>query len=1257
MRVNHRAIVLLTAGIMLVYWPGLRTQALEGRAAGDRTQALEGRAAGDRDAGNASDMVSAMSYRTAEPRFRRISDPSGQYLRMHLPGHHYTSETGKPELPVYSRLLEVPAGMNVRISLSGVTSRRIRFADQGSANAELFPVQPARTKNEAQDEKVTIKDKTSYATSGIILHDTVVVTYEGIHRGRRLANIAVYPAFYDPKGNFVDLITFMDLDIHFEPSPAKGDEPAIPDYDKGGYASDAYITGYTDKPIRMIIITDSSFSKQITPLVRWKMLKGIRSTVIYRKTGPADTVYADLKRRITEVYSSSVSEGNPVQYLLIAGDPAIIPTSRGTTNVSDLYYGEFDGEGDYIPDLFIGRLPASDTAQMRGMVKKIIDYESFNYDPSNNFWAGALATAGNAAGFELYMNGQVKYIYSNYLSQDTSLNAVRWLYPESPLKDDSLLVMFNRGLGILNYTGHGEASGFSDPVLKAPMVSGLTNENKYPLIVANACRTAQINVTPCLGTSMVATAGKGAIGYIGCTNDSYWVDDYFWAVGPGTPGLDNTFETTGYGAFDRFFHSHSEPPGEWFYTMGQINFSGNMSVSASTSPRKKYYWETYILLGDPSLSPVIGRPDTFNIELSDTVPQELKALNFFTTPFSYAALTDFDTLWDAKFVSPSGNVSLTVPAGVKDSCLLVVTGQNMLPLIRTIYFGAVNGPFITLQSVFLDDSAGNGDGKPDYGEEIDLTVIVRNIGQTASFHLSADLAATSGSITVGAASASIGALLPGASYTITGKFTFSVSDEVEDGELASLLLSLTDNDKEYNFGIDMTLNAPELKIMSAVHDDTHTGNSNFLPDPGETVNLDIRIKNAGSSAASGQVTVMPSGPWLSVDEPVLPSGTLQPGEDKVVSFEAVISDLASSGTLLPFEVEFVCGSYDAKGAWTLRTGKTRETWEFNRFDVFPWLQKEEYPWTITSSSSYENTHSARSGNIPDKTETILSIYVNNPVADTLSFYSRVSSEPVYDELIFRIDSIADMQISGDTPWALRRKVLQPGVHYLEWVYRKDVSLSGGNDAAWIDHITFPDISFLDADLSIDSVYAPPASAVLTDVTISGRVINFGRNALTSFPLAYRINNGEQVNETFFTKIDPGDTVDVVFTQKSNLQPDVSYMIYIMSRLPEDGYAGNDTAYVSFIKSGTGDEIREESVKILPNPFRESFVLELDHEGGHSMIIELIDSGGRVVLRSAPEMTPGRNRIPFGCRHLAGGVYTLRINQGGKSIAMKVVKTQ
>jgi len=1243
MRVIHRAVVLMTLGSIVL--GQLRAQEPAHDQLSTQPEVSTG---GSRHPG-------ALSYHSSPPLLKKITDPSGIYCRIILPGHHYTSEAGKPELPVYSRIVEIPPGMEVRVKLSDIRTEKVSFADHGLRGAEIYPAQPARTKNEVQDEKVVVKDRKMYESDVVLNHDTVVISPVGIFRGRELVNIAIYPAFYDPAGGYFDLITSMNASITYIPSETKGIGEVKETEEKGNYSSDSYITGYTDQPVQMIIVTDTLFSKPLRPLIKWKMLKGIKTTVLYKRPGSADSVYSNLKARISAVYSDLLAKGSPPQYLLIVGDPAIVPTSKGTSNVSDLYYGEFDGEGDYIPELFIGRLPVTDSTQLKAVIKKIIDYESFNYAPGNNFWAVALATAGNAPGFENYMNGQVGYVYNNYLSQDTSLTAYRWKYPDSPLKDDSLKLLFNRGMSILNYTGHGEAAGFSDPTFKVPVIGELTNKNEYPLIIANACRTAQINVSSCLGSAMVNASDKGAVGYIGCTNDSYWSDDFFWAVGPGNPGTDVTYENTGAGAFDRLFHTHGEPPGEWYYTMGQINFAGNMAVSASTSPRKKYYWETYMLLGDPSLVPVIGRPETFNIELPDTLPQFLATFSFFSTPFAYAAISDFDTLWDAKFVSPSGSISLKIPTGVKDSCLLIITGQNMVPYYKTLYFGAISGAFITTKDIIFDDSQGNSNSLPDYGERIRLKVTVKNYGQKASSGLEADLSVISGLITVENSSTLIGDLAPGASYTINS-FIFNVSDKAKDGELASLLLTLNDNTDNYHFGIDMTLLAPELKILSSVHDDQMTGNSNFLPDPGETINLNVKVKNDGSSAASGTVTVIPSGAGLLVQIPEISTGTIEPGAEKTVSFVAAISEHALPGTVIPYDVTFSCGKYSTTGNWSISTGKTRETWEFDRFDIFPWIQDGDYPWTITSATSFENIKSVRSAVIPDKTETVLSIYVNNPVKDTVSFYTRVSSESNYDELIFRIDSVDNERLSGDTPWEKVEAVLKPGVHFLQWVYKKDVSLSEGLDAAWLDQITFPDISFLEADLRIDSVYAPLPAENLSNVTVKGRVINLGRTTLTSFPLAYRINNGELVNETFYMKIDPGDTVDVSFTQTCNLLPDVSYIIYIFSRLPEDVYAGNDTAFNSFIRSGTGPNLTEDNVKLLPNPFSDAFTVELDVTDAEKADIELMNLTGRIVHRSVSELTPGTNRIAVDGKHLASGIYTLRITMGRKSLTMKVIKS-
>ncbi|HUW93844.1 MAG TPA: T9SS type A sorting domain-containing protein, partial [Bacteroidales bacterium] len=756
---------------------------------------------------------------------------------------------------------------------------------------------------------------------------------------------------------------------------------------------------------------------------------------------------------------------------------------------------------------------------------------------------------------------------------------------------------------------------------------------------------------------IVNAVDKGALAFIGCTNDSYWADDFYWAVGPGFAGIDATYENTGPGAFDRLFHKHNEEPGDWFYTLGQINFAGNMAVSSSTSSRKKYYWETYILLGDPSLSLYIGKPDTFNIQVPDTIPAGLTVLNLFSKPLSYAAISDFDTLWDAKFISPSGNVTLTVPPGVKDSCLLVVTGQNMVPYKKTLYFGPVAGEFLTVENIIYDDLAGNGNGIPDYGEKINLKVTVKNLGEGDAANLTASLSVLSGLITVEQGTDVIGIVAGGGSYTIDNKFIFLVSDEVSDGEMASLLLRLADGNKEFNFGIDMTLNAPDIDIISSVPDDSNTGNANFLPDPGETVMINVRISNTGTSSVSGILTINETSPYLTITSPSSETGLLLPGTAVTIGFEGVISADAIAGTILPFDISLVCGKYSASASYSISTGKTRETWEYNRFDVFPWVHPTNFPWIITSSSAFENVLSARSPLLPDKSESILAITVNNPVRDTLTFFSRISTEVNYDEMIFRVDSVNNLTLSGERPWAKNWVILNPGIHYLEWAYKKDVSLSGGLDAVWLDMITFPDISFLKADLSVDTVFAPVEPVIMNNIIIKGSVINLGSNTLTSFPMAYRINEEEPVNETFFLKIEPGDTLDVSFSEPATFLSGTNYRIEIINRLPEDGYQLNDTAYTSFIKTGINDnEMPSDRLIVSPNPFQK--VINLDYKSFASVFIkiEMTDIQGRVVLTQSERVIPGMNRISIDCSDLARGFYTLGITEEGKVIRRKVIKS-
>ena len=177
MRVIHRAVVLMTLGSMVL------CQIMAQGPAHDQLHVKPMVSTGE------SRQPSELSYRSNPPLLRKITDASGIYCRIILPGHHYTSEAGKPELPVYSRLVEIPHGMEVRVRLSDIRTEKFRFADHGLKGAEIFPAQPAKTKNEVQDDKVVVKDKKMYKSDGILNHDTVVISHVGIFRGHRFQEL------------------------------------------------------------------------------------------------------------------------------------------------------------------------------------------------------------------------------------------------------------------------------------------------------------------------------------------------------------------------------------------------------------------------------------------------------------------------------------------------------------------------------------------------------------------------------------------------------------------------------------------------------------------------------------------------------------------------------------------------------------------------------------------------------------------------------------------------------------------------------------------------------------------------------------------------------------------------------------------------------------------------------------------------------------------------------------------------------------
>jgi Carboxypeptidase regulatory-like domain/Secretion system C-terminal sorting domain len=159
-------------------------------------------------------------------------------------------------------------------------------------------------------------------------------------------------------------------------------------------------------------------------------------------------------------------------------------------------------------------------------------------------------------------------------------------------------------------------------------------------------------------------------------------------------------------------------------------------------------------------------------------------------------------------------------------------------------------------------------------------------------------------------------------------------------------------------------------------------------------------------------------------------------------------------------------------------GTCDEGFESGNFMQFPWIMQGNLPWTISTDLPFYGTYCAKSGAILDNQESILSMTLNVTTAGDLSFAHRVSSEADWDFLEFYIDDVMEGMWSGITDWSFPGSNVYPievGTHVFKWRFMKDAGAAGGEDCAWIDHITFPE-------------FAPPGSLEGTVTNTTGDLL-------------------------------------------------------------------------------------------------------------------------------------------------------------------------
>jgi hypothetical protein len=221
------------------------------------------------------------------------------------------------------------------------------------------------------------------------------------------------------------------------------------------------------------------------------------------------------------------------------------------------------------------------------------------------------------------------------------------------------------------------------------------------------------------------------------------------------------------------------------------------------------------------------------------------------------------------------------------SLTLTVTAYDARPYQAQVTITAGSQPVLADRTPVIDDdnlsgTIGNGNGLLDSGETIDVKIQVKNNGNATASTVTGTLSTTDPNVTVTQPAVSYGSISAGATTNVATSYRILIPASAPDDRELSFNLRLADNaGRTWNERIALTNHAPILRHNGETVVDAG-GNANGRPDPGETVQYLVKLKNLGTGLASSVTAKLRSWNGLAVvSDSTATWGTINPGEEKI----------------------------------------------------------------------------------------------------------------------------------------------------------------------------------------------------------------------------------------------------------------------------------------------------------------------------------------------------------------------------------------
>ena len=1244
-----------------------------------------------------------------------LTTEKGNFVEILADGFGKTNNYGSPELPVITRLIQIPEGAEAEVEILDYVATTYFLSDFGISD-KILPAQLPQPKS--LDKTMPFQyNEEAYNKDEFYGTDLVKIADEGRLRGARLATLYIAPVQYNPVQNAIKVYDHLKIRVTFR----NGDMSATKDI-LNKYASPYFSSVYNSAinsaafdspadtmakmPVKYVIVSDPMFHDALQPFKNWKIRKGFTVIDAYTSQCEVGTTKESIKAYLQGLYTSATPESPAPTFVLFVGDIAQIPAwDCNDGHVSDLYYCEYSG--DYLPEVYFGRFSASNLTQLNAYIDKTMEYEQYLM-PDPSFLGEVCMIAGHdPTNGPLYGNGQINYGTTYYFNAAHGMESHTYLQPEPSggNYENNIHQNVSDGVAFANYTAHGSSSGWADPEFSISDVANLQNAHKYPLMVGNCCQTSMYDLT-CFGEEVVRTPNKGALAYIGASNYSYWDEDYWWGVGVSSIVVNPTYEATGLGSYDRTFHDHGEPRTEWYASADQMIFAGNLAVQASSSGMKQYYWEIYCLMGDPSVMTYFGVPAEMDAEWTPLLPLGQSNFTVTTEPFAYVAISRDNVLHGAVEADENGIANMNItPFFEPGYANIVITAQNHQPVIDSVLVASPEGPYLLVGQYFVSDVQGNNNQIYEYNEPLTVDVTVNNYGNTDAVNAVSTLTSASNYVTIPQNTYTWSMIPSQGNASALDAFLIHVNNYVPDQHIAHFTLTTVANGTTFSSQFSILLNSPKIVAGNFAVDDATGGNGDGRIDPGETISVTIPITNNGHCSTSAITAQLISiGNYITIQNQNLTFPALSVGEGASATFTFDVSTDIPEGSSLQLYFVASAGPYAGTSSFLPLIGEQVEDFETGNLLKYPWQTNGNAVWKVDQTYKYEGSYSAKSGTIGNgqSSKLFLDCYVY--ADDVISFYRKVSSQNGHDYLKFYIDGVAIDQWSGSKDWDQVSYPIVKGSHRLMWAYEKDATTMSGLDAAWVDYIKLPPMSASPTGpLSVVTVALP--ETVCAGATSQLFAFATGGNGIYSYEWtpAENLNDNSILNPIAIVNQETDFNVSVtsgmstmtgmvhVNVNPAPAAPEITLSAGVLHSTPATAYqwycssgliAGatqqdytpvhTDTYYVIVTDNigcassasnqiyvgfaANGQLAKSLNAIALPNPFTNNVKIQFNTVAEGMTSVKIYNSTGECVKELYNGMlTAGNNELNFDASALAPGIYMCNIATDNQSTSVKLIK--